>query len=74
MASKDAKLAEMLVEDMDGEDVESPDSEDEEMGDSEVAAQEVLDAISSGDAAELASSMKAFVKLCKYEKESEEEE
>jgi hypothetical protein len=44
------------------------------MGDTEVAAQEVLDAISSGDAAELAASMKAFVKLCKYEKESEEED
>ena len=62
MASKkDAKLAEMLVDDMDKEDEDYEESDDEEMGDTEVAAQEVLDAISSGDAADLASSMKAFI-------------
>jgi hypothetical protein len=74
MARKDSDLAKMLVEDMDKDEGSEVDSDEEEMGDTEVAAQEVLDAISSGDAAELAASMKAFVKLCKYEKESEEED
>lgn len=74
MASKDSKLAAMLVEDMDKEGNSEPMDEEESMEDSDVAAQEVLDAVKSGDPAELSSAMKAFIKLCKYDKESDKEE
>lgn len=74
MGSKDAKLAAMLVEDMDKEGDSEPMDEEESMEDSEVAAQEVMDAIKSGDAAEFGSAMKAFIKLCQYDKESDKEE
>lgn len=72
MKNQDAKLAAKLVEDLDAEDGDSEaEDEAEEMGDEEVVAQEVLDAFESGSASELSTALKAFFKLCKYEKESD---
>jgi hypothetical protein len=55
--------------------MEAPEMESEMEGPSEyeIAAEEVLAAVESKDAAKLAESLKSFIELCKYS-ESEDEE
>lgn len=75
MASKDKDIAALIVEGMpkpEGEEAEMEMGEEAATSDIEVAAQEVIDALSSKDAASLAESLKSFIKLCEYEKDEEE--
>jgi len=72
MKNKDSKLASLLVDAMEGEEEDSAEEESSElvtMDDYEVAAQEVMDAVRSRDAGDFANAMKAFIKLCSYDKE-----
>lgn len=68
---KNKKLAAMVLDKMDSEkeseEVESKDEEEgESMSDDEAAAQEVMDAMQSGDVGSFSTALKSFIKLCHY--------
>jgi hypothetical protein len=70
---KKKDIAALIVEGLPSPEKEGEsESMESEASDVEVAAQEVMDAFASKDAASLAESLKSFIKLCEYEKDEEE--
>lgn len=55
------------------EDMAEGQSDEPDMSDHEAAAQEVMDALNSGDTAGFAEALKSFVKMCDYDAEEASE-